>query len=916
MLRLCIRSPRNAPGDVWERLSWLASKKLTPADCQDRRKYTTDGGGETDERLPTTADVVIIGGGVIGCSTLYYLAKMGVTNTVLLEKAQLTAGTTWHTAGLVWSLRPSDTEVRLLRRSIDLMQELEAETGVHSGWINNGGLFIASTKERLDEYKRLMTLGRAFDTESHVLTPTETKQLYPLMNVADVYGTLYSPSDGTIDPAGYCTALARGASNLGAKVVSPCCVTGARVETDDYGTRRVTGVHTDRGTVSTNVVVNCAGVWARDVGRTAGVEVPLVAMKHAYVVTEKIDGIQHMPNVRDHDSSIYLKLQGDALCVGGYEQNPVFWEKVENEFAFSLFELDWDVFSSNIQGAINRVPVIEKTGIKSTVCGPESFTADHKPLMGETPEVRGYYLGCGFNSSGMMLSGGCGEQLAKWVVNGRPELDMYSYDIRRFPASMTANSRWLRERSHEAYAKNYSIVYPHDEPLAARNMRRDALHQVLKDAGCIFQERHGWERPGWFNLGGPAAPEDYDYYGQYGHQPNKASGYIEHLKMDYTFDFPPHHHIIRNECLACREKAAVFNMSYFGKYYLVGPDASKAADWLFSNDMRKDPGSTVYSCMLNKRGGVEADLTVSVLSLGTDTGPHDPHFDGRGFYVAVGGGFAQHALGHMRDVLADNRFDCELVDVSEAMAMLSVQGPRSRELLQTLTDSDLSDDAFLFSTHKVIKVAGHEVRAMRLSFVGELGWELHVPNSSAVDVYQAVMEAGAKYDIVNAGYRAIDSLSIEKGYRHWHEDLRTDDTPLESGLAFTCKLKSDIPFLGREALERQKREGVSKRIACFTVDKHVPLHGLEAIRRDGKIAGFIRRADYAHALGKSIAYGYVIRQDSETVTMDYLRSGTYQLEHMGELLPATLHTKSPFDPSNLRVKGRYGQSVKEQYSSR
>ncbi|KAK2188591.1 hypothetical protein NP493_127g01000 [Ridgeia piscesae] len=910
MLRLCTGSTRNASRDVCQSLSWLAPKMMIPTGSLDGRKYTTDGRGETEEAIPPTADVVIIGGGVIGCSALYHLAKMGMTNTVLLEKAQLTAGTTWHTAGLVWSLRPSDTEVQLLHRSIELMETLEEETGVNPGWINNGGLFIASTKERLDEYKRLMTLGRAFDTEAHVLTPAETKQLYPLMNVADVYGSLYSPADGTIDPAGYCTALARAATNLGARVVSPCGVTGARVETDDYGTRRVTGVYTDRGTIRTSVIVNCAGVWARAVGRPAGVEVPLVAMKHAYVVTEKIDGIQHMPNVRDHDASVYLKLQGDALCVGGYEQNPVFWEKVEDEFAFSLFELDWDVFSSNIQGAINRVPAIEKTGVKSTVCGPESFTADHKPLMGETPEVRGYYLGCGFNSSGMMLSGGCGEQLAKWVMDGRPELDMYSYDIRRFPVSLTANSRWLRERSHEAYAKNYSIVYPHDEPLAGRNMRRDALHQVLKEAGCIFQERHGWERPGWFNLSGPAVPEDYDYYGQYGHQPNSAKGYIEHLKMDYTFDFPPHHRIIGNECVACREKAALFNMSYFGKYYLVGRDAPKAADWLFSNDVRKDPGSTVYSCMLNRRGGVEADLTVSVLSPGTDTGPHD--FDGRGFYVAVGGGLAQHALGHMQDVLADSRLDCRLVDVSETMAMLSVQGPRSRQILQSLTDADLSDAAFPFSSHKVVEVAGHGVRAMRLTFVGELGWELHVPSSSAVEVYQAVMEAGAQYGLINAGYRAIDSLSIEKGYRHWHEDLRADDTPLESGLAFTCKLKSDVAFLGREALERQKKEGVRKRIACFTVDKHVPLHGLEAIKRDGKVAGFIRRADYAHALDKSIAYGYVTRDDGEAVTMDYLRSGTYQLEHMGELVAATLHTKSPFDPSNERVKGRYGLSVGSQ----
>ncbi|XP_013401693.1 sarcosine dehydrogenase, mitochondrial [Lingula anatina] len=858
--------------------------------------------------VPASADVVIVGGGVIGCATMYYLTKMGQTNVVLLEKDDLTAGTTWHTAGLVWRLRPNDVDIQLLNRSRDLMQELEEETGVNPGWINNGGLFIASRKERLDEYKRLHTLGKVFGIESHVLGPSETKKLYPLLNVDDVYGTVYSPGDGTIDPAGYCTALTRAATRLGGKVLTKCAVTGIDVQTDDFGTRRVQAVQTSSGTIKTNCVVNCTGVWAPKIGKMAGVKTPLVAMRHAYVVTERIEGIQNMPNVRDHDASVYLKLQGDALQVGGYEPNPIFWEDVKDDFAFSLFDLDWDVFSVHIEGAVNRVPKIGDTGIKSTVCGPESFTPDHKALLGEAPEVRGFFHGCGFNSLGMNLSAGCAKQLADWIIQGRPTLDMYGYDIRRFTEKLTDNYKWIVERSHEAYAKNYSIVYPHDEPLACRNMRKDALTDTLEEAGCVFEERQGWERPGWYSPQGPAKRLSYDYYGSYDYQLHDPNTYYERLQNDYTFDFPVQHDIIGKECLTCRESVAIFNMSYFGKYYLVGPDAQKAADWIFSNDMQKPEGHTVYTCMLNQAGGVEADLTVSAIEPGSG-GPHAPKFEGRGFYLAAGGGAAQQNYSHIQTVIQDQKFNCHLIDHSDDMALMSIQGPKSRELLQTLTDADLSNEAFPFSTNKVVTVAGHEVRALRLSFVGEMGWELHVPNVSCLAVYHAVMDAGAKYGITNAGYRAIDSLSLEKGYRHWHADLRIDDTPLESLLGFTCKLKTDTPFLGREALERQKKEGIKKRIACFSIDDHVPLHGLEAIWRDGEAVGFLRRAEYAFALGKSIGYGYVRCPDGSAVTADFMKSGVYTLEHMGATYPAKLHLKSPFDPQNKRVKGIYDEPL-------
>ncbi|KAM9722394.1 sarcosine dehydrogenase, mitochondrial isoform 3-T3 [Dama dama] len=691
--------------------------------------------------LPSTASVVVIGGGSLGCQTLYHLAKLGVSGAVLLERERLTSGTTWHTAGLLWQLRPSDVEVELLAHTRRVVsRDLEEETGLHTGWIQNGGLFTASSRQRLDEYKRLMSLGKVYGIESHVLSPGETKALYPLMNVEDLYGTLYVPHDGTMDPAGTCTSLVRAATARGAQVIEKCPVTGIHVRTDDFGVRRVAAVETEFGCIRTPCVVNCAGVWAGAVGRMAGVKVPLVAMHHAYVVTERIEGIQNMPNVRDHDASVYLRLQGDALSVGGYETNPIFWEEVLDKFAFGLFDLDWDVFTQHIEGAINRVPVLEKTGIKSTVCGPESFTPDHKPLMGEAPELRGFFLGCGFNSAGMMLGGGCGQQLASWIVHGRPEKDMHSYDIRRFHHSLTDHGRWIRERSHEAYAKNYSVVFPHDEPLAGRNMRTDPLHEELLARGCVFQERHGWERPGWFNAQGTAPVLPYDYYGAYGHRAHEDYAYGRLLGQEYTFSFPLHH------------------------------------------------------------------------------------------------------------------------------------------------------DA---------------VRAVRLSFVGELGWELHTPRPSCLPVYQALMTAGAKHGLVNAGYRAIDSLSIEKGYRHWHADLRADDSPLEAGLAFTCKLKSSIPFLGREALEKQQAEGLRRRLLGFTVDEKVPMFGLEAIWRNGQVVGHVRRADFGFTINKTLAYGYIRDPSGGLVSLDFVKSGDYALERMGVTYAAQAHLKSPFDPDNKRVKGIY-----------
>lgn len=861
----------------------------------------------TSTAIPEYAEAVVIGGGSLGASTLYHLAKYGMKNVVLLEKDQLTAGTTWHSAGLVWRLRPSDLDIELLNYTRVLARDiLEQETGQSAGFNENGGLFIANNKERLNEYKRLMTIGKVYGIESYVLSPEETKKIYPLMNVDDLYGTLYSPGDGTIDPAGWATALSKGAVLRGAKVIQNCPVTGIDTTIDEFGKRKVTAVNTPQGSIKTNCVVNCGGVWAPNIGQFCGVTVPLVAMKHAYIVTETIEGIQNMPNVRDHDASVYLKLQGDCLSVGGYEPNPIFWDEVKNDFAFSLFDLDWDVFSVHIEGAVNRVPAIEETGVKSTVCGPESFTADHKPLMGPDVELRGYYHGCGFNSSGIMLAGGCGDELAKWIIKGHPEKDMWGYDIRRFHSSLTPNEKWNRERSHESYAKNYAMVFPNDEPLASRNMRKDPFHEILLEAGCFFQERHGWERPGWFNRANPPKVKEYDWYGSYEDTPvHEDYIYNELLGNDYTYDFPKHFDVIKEECLDCRNSVAAFNMSYFAKFLLTGPDSAKAVDWIFSANMRKPPGSTTYTCMLNAGGGIAADLTVSVIDSSDGSAPLFPNFEGNGYYIAIGGAIGEHAWGHISDVIYKENFDVELKDISESSGMLSVQGRNSRAILEEISGEDLSNEAFPFSTHKEVTIAGHKLRALRLTFVGELGWELHIPEAACVDVYKAVMAAGEKYGIINSGYRAIDNLSIEKGYRHWHADIRDDDTPLEAGLAFTCKMKSGVPFLGRERLEQQKKDGLMKKLGLFTLNEDRAIQGLETIWRDDVPVGFVRRGGYGFHIGKSIAYGYVKNPEGVPVTNDFLKAGNYEIEFMGTRVPATFHMKPLFDAKNERIKGIY-----------
>ncbi|XP_074108249.1 sarcosine dehydrogenase, mitochondrial-like [Cotesia typhae] len=888
------------------RMIRTAKSKLSPWNVQlkTKRKVLTKAEETTIPRptVPEFADVVIIGGGSAGCNALYHLAKLG-TNAILLEKSKLTSGTTWHTAGMFWRLRPNDVDIQLLDGTLRTIKQLEEETGENPGFIQNGGLFIAHNETRMNEYKRLVTAGKYFEIEAHVLTPEETKKLYPFIDEKSFTGAIYSPQDGTIDPSILVDALTKSAKGLGSKVIENCPVHKIITQENDYGWKSVTGVETPYGTIRTKCVLNAAGVWAGSLAKLAGVNIPLIPMKHAYVVSEPIEGVQGLPNIRDHDGSLYIKVQGSSLQIGGYEPNPIILKSVPRDFSFGLYELDWTVFNTHVNAMVELVPKLKTTGIKTTVCGPESFTPDHKPLMGEDPKLSGFFYSCGYNSAGIMYGGGCGEQIASWIINGRPEKHMFSYDVRRFTSDQVRDSVWANERSHEAYAKNYSTVFPHDSPLSGRNFKKDVFHNLLIKNGAVMEEAQGWERPGWYQPGKITLIPPYDYYGAYGSPKNKRNDYAEILKKDYTFDFPKHHDVIGSEALACRNKAALFDLSYFGKYYLCGAQSQEAANYLFTANVDREVNRTVYTCALNKHGGVEADCTVTSIEAGSG-GVADPIFQRKAFYIVAGGMSSYHTFAHLNRIIRKKNFEATIHDATETMGILSIQGPNSRYILEEITDKDFSDKEFPFSISKIIDVKGCLVRAFRLSFVGELGYELHIPSQSCEKVFNSLMEAGKEHGLKLAGFRAMYSLSCEKGYHLWNSDLRIDDNPIEAGLGFVCRRHGD--YNGKKAVNNLRVNGVKRKLVHFHLkDKNTSLWGLEAIYRDDKLVGYLRRAEYSYVYSNSIGQGYITHPLGENVTKSYIESGKYEIESMGKKYPARAYLHSPFDPENKRLQGNY-----------
>jgi len=810
--------------------------------------------------VPSAARAVIIGGGIIGCSAAYHLAKLGWRDVVLLERHKLTSGSTWHAAGLVGQLRTSANITQLLKYSVELYAKLEQETGQATGWKMNGGLRLACNAERLTEIKRQATTAHSFGLEMHLLTPAEARKLWPAMAIGDVVGAAFLPTDGQANPADIAQALAKGARAAGVRIVEDCRVTAIKAKDG-----RATGVSTAAGDVTADVVVNCAGQWAREVGQLVGVSVPLQSVQHQYLVTEPIEGVpRDMPTLRDPDRLIYGKQEVGGLVAGGYESNPIAWalDGIPDGFHFTLLDSNWDHFEPMMERLLGRIPALQTAGIKQLINGPESFTPDGNFILGEAPELRNFYVGAGFNAFGIASAGGAGRALAEWIAAGEPPMDLWPVDIRRF-GSIHRDRKWVLTRTLEAYGKHYTMAWPHEEHESGRPVRISPLYQRLKDQGACFGSKLGWERPNWF---APKGMEPRDAY-SYGRQNWFGAVGEEHR--------------------AVRERVGLFDQTSFAKFLVVGRDAETAMSWIAANDVAKPVGSLVYTQMLNKRGGIECDLTVSRLAEDS-------------YYIVTGTGFATHDFAWIKANIRDG-LDARLIDVTSGYAVLSLMGPRAREVLHAVTDADVSNAAFPFGAWRELMIAGAPVRALRVTYVGELGWELHLPVETAGAVYDAIIAAGRPHDIVNAGYRAIESLRLEKGYRAWGSDIGADHTPLEAGMAWAVKLKQNTPFIGREALAEQATRPLKKRLACFTVDDpKIVLLGRETIFRDGQQVGWLTSGGYGYTVAKNIGYGYV--RNADGVPTAWLTSGRYELEVATERVPAQIHLTPLYDPRMERIK--------------
>jgi sarcosine dehydrogenase len=810
--------------------------------------------------LPSHAEIIVIGGGIIGCSTAYHLARDHKADVILLEQNKLTSGSTWHAAGLVGQLRSSASITQVLKYSVELYKSLAKETGLETGWKMTGCLRLACNEDRWTEYKRLATTALSFGMEMHLLTPKEVKAMWPLMEVSDLVGANFLPTDGQASPSDIAQSLAKGARMHGARLFE-----GVRVEGFDIDKGRVVAVRTNQGRIACEKVVNCGGQWARQLGAMAQVSIPLQPVKHQYIITEKVQGLAtDIATIRDPDRRTYFKEEVGGLVMGGYEPNPQSWtlDDVPSDFEFQLFADDWDHFEQHMTEALARVPALETTGIKKMINGPESFTPDGNFILGAAPELANYYVGAGFNAFGIASGGGAGWVLAQWVASGEAPMDLWVVDIRRF-SDLHKDRNWVNERTLEAYGKHYTVGFPHEEYQSGRPRIVSPLYERLKGLNACFGSKLGWERPNWFAPKG-AVPED-----------------IYSMGRQNWFD------AVGVEHRAVRERVGVFDQSSFAKYELRGKDAAEALSFICANDVSRPPGRLTYTQMLNSRGGIECDLTVARLS--------DDHF-----YIVTGTGFRTHDLAWIRDHIRPG-LDARIEDVTEGWGTLSVMGPKARDVIASITQSDMSNKAFPFGHVREIEIAGHRLRALRVTYVGELGWELHMPIRATGDVFDVLMQAGTVHGIAPAGYRALEALRLEKFYRAWGSDITPNDNPFQAGLGWAVKLKSNVAFMGREACEKAAVSSLAKKLAGFTTDDpSVVLLGRETILRNGKQVGYLTSGGYGFTVGKPIGYGYV--RDSAGVDDAYLRDGDYELVVAKDVVKARVHLEPLYDPANARVK--------------
>ena len=815
----------------------------------------------SDQKLPSQARVVIVGGGVIGCSIAYHLTKLGWRDVLLLERHQLTSGTTWHAAGLLTTLRDTETQTKLAKYTLELYRRLAEETGQATGLIDCGSIQLAMTAAKAEEMRRGFNIARSFGVEAHEVSPAEVKKMWPLADVSDLTAAFHFPNDARANPTDVTQALARGARNGGARIIEHMPVTDILQENG-----RVTGVRTAAGEVKAEYVVTCCGMWTRQIARKAGVNVPLQPAEHYYLISEPIAEVHPLlPILRDPGRAAYIREEAGKLMVGLFEIEAAPWAKngVPQDFNFGDIPPDWDRMYPVIEKAMKRVPCLFDTGIKLLFCGPESFTPDHNYLMGEAPGLRNLFVAAGFNSLGILSGGGVGQVMSEWIVNGRPPMDVWSVNIRRLHA-WQGNRRYLRDRTVETLGVGYQDHWPFRQWETARGVKKSILHDRLAAAGACFGESAGWERPNWYAR--PGQKPEYEY--AWGRQNWFANNAAEHA--------------------AVRERVGLFEQSSFAKLEVQGRDALRVLNRIATAELDVPVGRCVYTQFLNEAGGIEADLTVTRLAPDR-------------FWVITAAFTQTHVESWIRNRI-ETGAHCVLTDVSAAYAMLNVQGPLSRALLASLSDDDFSAAGFGFATAREVNIGYATLYALRLTYVGELGWELYVPMPFALPVYDALLEAGRELGLAHCGYHTLNSLRIEKAYRDWSHDIGPDDTPLQSGLAFTCAWNKPGGFIGREALLEQRNQGLPRRrlLQFLLEDPQAMLYHNEPIYRNGERIGLTTSAMFGHTLGACVAMGYIAHEAG--VSDEFVAAGSYEIDAGGRRLRARASIAPLFDPKNLRVR--------------
>ena len=812
------------------------------------------------ENLPNSARVTIIGGGVIGCSVAYHLAKIGWEDVVLLEQGKIAGGTSWHAAGMVGQLRTSNSLTKINKYSVDLYQKLYDETDVSINWNQCGSLILGTSEDRMIQLKRTAAMAKVFGVEANLIKPSECSEKWPGMYSEDILGGVWLPNDGKVDPEKLAVSLAKGAKKYGANIFENTHVSKILKKNN-----RVNGVETDQGLIHSDWVILCGGMWARQLGMDIGIDIPLYPVEHHYVLSEPIEGISaSLPCTRDPNEMIYLRSETDGrIRLGGFQKRSKPWtiDRIPNDFSFKLLEEDWDYFSQPLEAGKRRIPQLQKCKIPEFVNGPESFTPDNNFIMGVPPNTDGLFVLAGFNSVGIASAGGAGKYTAEWLESGYPTMDLWSVDIRRFSKAQN-ETNYLSGRVVEVLGLHYQMAWPNREMETSRNIRHTPLFERFKENKACFGSSACWERANWF-----------------------ASESVEPI-VDYSFERQNWAPNVNKEVAACRNSVAVFDQSTFSKFLFEGPDAVSFLQRHCGNNIDVPIGSVVYTGMFNERGTFESDLTI------TRKSDHS-------FYLVSSTNQRIKDFDWISRNLS-KEYDVKLRDVTEEFGVVSVMGPNSRMVMQSITDTNFESQSFPFGTSKEIFINDIPVLAQRLTYVGELGWELHAPWNRLLELYDIIINTGNTWNIKDAGHYAINTMRIEKGYRAWGHELSTDETPFEAGLSFAIYWNKD--FKGKDALLEQKKNGITKRLISLVMkNKQASLWGNEPIMSNGEIVGYTTSGAFSQTLNASIAMGYVNSLNGENITSEIIKNMNFSILTNGCEYPANAMITAPYDPKRSKI---------------